>query len=258
MAGVLEGRAGLSPLMIGRSAALSQLRDLVEAAAVTASELPSVALVAGEAGIGKTRLLRELMAGLPSTTLVLVGSGDPSGMTRPFSLVRDLLSEPVAGADAVIQAAEQVHQRMGERASVLIFEDLHWADAESVAVIDRLVAQPWPRTTVIGTYRPDDLSRRLPGGDLLARLERRTTVERVHLDRLSRLEVTAFIAAVYQEAPTSSVIAGRNGRPDRDPIGPRGIQGVASSGARSGPTAHADDRGWVERQPGWEVARPAA
>jgi DNA-binding CsgD family transcriptional regulator len=218
MAGVLEGRAGLSPHMIGRSAALSQLRDLVDAAAVTASEVPSVALVAGEAGIGKTRLLRELVGGLPTSTLVLVGNGDPSGITRPFSLVSDLLRESVAGADAVAQATEQLRARVGERPAVLILEDLHWADAESVAVIDRLVAQPWPRAIVIGTYRPDDLSRRLPGGDLLSRLERRTTVERVHLDRLSRLEVTAFIAAVYQEAPSSSVIESLYNRTGGNPF----------------------------------------
>ena len=37
-----------------------------------------------------------------------------------------------------------------------------------------------------------------------------------------------------------------------------GLRGVALSGTRSGPTAHADDRGWVERHPGWDEARPAA
>src|SRR4029450_3768817 len=112
-------------------------------------------------------------------TLVLVGNGDPSGITRPFSLVSDLLRESVAGADAVAQGTEQVRGRGGERPAVRILEDLHWAAAESVAVIARLVAQPWPRAIVIGTYRPDDLSPPLPGGDRLSSREPRTTVDRV-------------------------------------------------------------------------------
>src|SRR3546814_8600701 len=58
--GMLVGRTGLSPVMVGRSAELARLRGLVGA-----STTPAVALVAGEAGIGKTRLVKELVDDAP-------------------------------------------------------------------------------------------------------------------------------------------------------------------------------------------------
>ncbi len=55
---VLRGRSGLSPVMVERVGALDRLLGLVEAAEVMSSnDGPPIALVSGEAGIGKTRLL---------------------------------------------------------------------------------------------------------------------------------------------------------------------------------------------------------
>ena len=68
--------------------------------------------------------------------------------------------------------------------TVLVVEDLHWIDAASANVIDRIAQQPWPQLVVIGTYRPAELSRGQPGGELVLRLERRHAVEQVRLERL--------------------------------------------------------------------------
>lgn len=57
---VLGARAGSSSVMIGRHLLLNRLVGLVEAADVTVAGGPGIALVSGEAGVGKTRLLREL------------------------------------------------------------------------------------------------------------------------------------------------------------------------------------------------------
>ncbi len=63
---MLVGRRGISPVMIGRTTALSRLGRLVTGTAGERDDdLPAVALVAGEAGVGKTRLLRELVSSLP-------------------------------------------------------------------------------------------------------------------------------------------------------------------------------------------------
>ena len=78
---------------------------------------------------------------------------------------------------------------------VVIFEDLHWADAESATVIDRLAQLPSGRMLLIAPI-VRRISRRLPGGDLLSRLERRHAVERVRIDRLDRNEVGALVAAI--------------------------------------------------------------
>jgi MoxR-like ATPase len=57
-------------VMVGRADELARLRSL---AATTGD--PAVALISGEAGIGKTRLVAELVATLPPTLPVLAGQG---------------------------------------------------------------------------------------------------------------------------------------------------------------------------------------
>jgi hypothetical protein len=78
LAGMLAARTGLSPVMVGRADELARLRELV---ATTGD--PAVALISGEAGIGKTRLVAELVATLPPTPPVLAGQGGAgSGRSR--------------------------------------------------------------------------------------------------------------------------------------------------------------------------------
>ncbi len=122
---------------------------------------------------------------------------------------------PEAHPDAVVA---RFAARIGQRPAVVIFEDLHWADAESATVIDRLAQLPYPRLLVIGTYRPEELSRRLPGGDLLLRLERRHAVEQVRLDRLDRGEVGALVAAIHDALPSSAVIEALYNRTGGNPF----------------------------------------
>src|SRR5262245_61789474 len=203
---VLGGRVGLSPVMVGRSAAYSQLRSLLPTASVTVADLPTVALVAGEAGVGKTRLLRELVAGLPPGITVLSGAADPDALGRPYSLAAAVLPGPPGSFNDPDAVVARFAERIGEDPAVVILEDLHWADAESATVIDRLAQLPCPRLLLIGTYRPDELSRRMPGGDLLLRLERRHAVEQVRLDPLDRSDVGALVAAISTSQPTSAVI----------------------------------------------------
>ena len=194
---MLGGRLGLSPIMIGRQPALGRLRRLAAA--------PEFALVLlnGEAGIGKTRLLRELTSN--SERQVLAGQADPTGLSRPLGLVSDLLGVTVADPTDPSEALTMLEARLAGAPSIVVFEDLHWADAGSVEVFERLADRRLPGMLLIGTYRPEDLSRRLPGGDVLARLERRHDIERLHLDRLDRAEVAAFLATVYQRPLPSGV-----------------------------------------------------
>jgi hypothetical protein len=67
---MLAARTGLSPVMVGRADELARLRSL---AATTGD--PAVALISGEAGIGKTRLVAELVATLRPTLPVPAGQG---------------------------------------------------------------------------------------------------------------------------------------------------------------------------------------
>src|SRR5262245_5841045 len=190
------GRRGISPVMIGRAGPLARLQGLVDGSGrlPVDDDIPAVALVAGEAGVGKTRLLEELASSVPPGTAVLVGQAEPGSLGRPLDVVRVMLGDlQTELVDARIAAIDVVTARLGERRSLVIFEDLHWADADSVGVFEQLAAMPRPDLTLVATYRPDELTSRLPGGDMLVRLERRRHVHQVRLERLDRYEVAAFV-----------------------------------------------------------------
>ena len=102
--------------------------------------------------------------------------------------------------------------------SLLLFEDLHWADSDSVAVFEILASAPVPGLTLVATYRPDDLTSRLPGGAMLMRLERRVQVHQVHLDRLDRYEIGAFLAAVYGRNVGTAVVDALRNRTGGNPF----------------------------------------
>ena len=76
---VLSGRVGMSPVMIGRARPFARLAGIVDAAEVMTSEQPAVALVSGEPGIGKTRLVRELVESLPAR-ITTIGVDRPAGL----------------------------------------------------------------------------------------------------------------------------------------------------------------------------------
>ena len=217
---MLVGRRGISPVMIGRTTALTRLDRLVSSTVGEGGDdLPAVALVAGEAGVGKTRLLQELVSSLPAGTPVLVGQAEPGSLGRPLDLVRAMLDDsPTDLVDARAVAVDAVAARIGEGPALVVFEDLHWADSDSVGVFEQLAAMALPCLTLIATYRPDELTSRLPGGEMVVRLERRRDVHRVHLERLDHHEVAAFVAAVYGRPVGTAVVDALRSRTGGNPF----------------------------------------
>jgi DNA-binding NarL/FixJ family response regulator len=226
---MLVGRTGLSPVMVGRANELGRLRALIGA-----SPSPAVALVAGEAGIGKTRLVQELVDDLPEGTVVLAGQADPGTSGRPLELFLDAISridgvtadEQYAVATDAERAAEErvraavalVQQLIADASGVVVFEDLHWADAESLSVFELLAEPSSGALLLVGTYRPDGLSRRHPAADLLPRLERRHTVTHVQLGRLAPAEVNEFLAAVFEHDPPYRAVDALHSRTGGNPF----------------------------------------
>ena len=189
--------------MIGREDELRRLAQLASA------REPAVALIAGEPGIGKTRLVHELLATLPAETVVLVGQAEPGSLSRPYEVLLDAIDgrpevdeeELAALADPRRSPVERLHTGLailadliGDSPAVIFFEDLHWADSESAALFERIADQRGPRL-LIGTYRPDEVTRRQPVAGLLARMERRHAVTHVRLDRLTAGQTAALLAA---------------------------------------------------------------
>ncbi len=99
-----EARRLHAPL-IGRDEELSALRSA--AARTTTGPDGAVALVLGDAGMGKTRLLDELAADIAADMFVFRGSGQSVG-ARPFGLIAEvlepLIAEMTAGPDKTTAA----------------------------------------------------------------------------------------------------------------------------------------------------------
>jgi tetratricopeptide (TPR) repeat protein len=240
---VLVGRAGLSPVMVGRGPELGRLLRLASPA-----NDPRVALVSGEAGTGKTRLIQELLSSVGLQTKTLSARAEEGAMGRPFALLLEAVAPDVERWDAVpvelagwedalgtllgpvapgLRAAERHYasdeliRAAGELVrylahgspSVVVFEDLHWADADSLGLFQRLSVTPGLDVLLLGTFRPEDLDRRHLA-DLLAAVERNTHVEHVTIERLGVREVANLIAAVRSTQvsfPTAADLHRRTG-----------------------------------------------
>ena len=195
--------------MIGRK---EELHHLVQLASAPGT---NIAVLAGEPGIGKTRLTRELLDRLPPETTVLVGQAEPGSLGRPFELLLSAV-DGRAGVDPAEldiltdSSRTQVERlRIGLRIllqltadgpAVVAFEDLHWADSESIALFER-IADLEGRRLLVGTYRPAEVIRRNPIAGLLDRLERRHEVYHVQLERWVLAETSAYLTAAIGRPP---------------------------------------------------------
>lgn len=175
--------------LLERDDALAGLEDAYEAALAGSGRL---VFVAGDAGIGKSALVREFTAHHPATR-VLVGACDGLRTPRPLGPFFDIGIAP----DEASGVFEALSAELQSGPSILVLEDVHWADEATLDVlgvigrrIERLEA------VVIATYRTDELSRTHPLRIVLGDLATATGVERLHLHALSP-EAVAELAAPY-------------------------------------------------------------
>jgi DNA-binding CsgD family transcriptional regulator/Tfp pilus assembly protein PilF len=118
--------------LVGRARELEQLEQALEAA--RAGRGGSV-LVAGEAGIGKTRLVEELCSRAGGFFEVRVGRAiDLVGAELPYQPVVDALG-PLARAGSQLEVFEDVLGRLRDRPVLLVLEDLHWADTSTLDLV---------------------------------------------------------------------------------------------------------------------------
>jgi len=187
--------------LVGRVAEVVTL-DRLRAAAGAA------VFLVGEAGIGKTAVVEEAVArALAAGATVLTGRAEPDEgapaywpwlrllESAPAGLSVDLLDAgdmPSAAAARFSVAQRTVRALHRAGPLVLVLEDLHWADAASIALLRSLCAEiTGTSILVIGTVRlPDD---RFPLGDLAG-------LPGVEVLPLGPLEVPAVGAYLIQQA----------------------------------------------------------
>jgi DNA-binding CsgD family transcriptional regulator/tetratricopeptide (TPR) repeat protein len=196
----------------------AELRRLREALGRAGRGQGSVALVSGEAGIGKSSLVRALAAGAPARTRVLLGICDDLGTPRTLGPFRDmargagglLVAAVDAGADRDT-VLEAVHRELAGRPTLMVVEDLHWADDATLDVVRwlawRIAALP---SLLVLTYRDDELRDDHGLRRVLGALARQDT-ERVGLRRLSPAAVEELSAASGADA--DAVLQATGGNP---------------------------------------------
>jgi DNA-binding SARP family transcriptional activator len=209
----------------GREAELQSLMDLAETQKL--NQRPMLALIEGEAGIGKTRLAEEFEQA--SGALFIKGSATELEHALPYQPVIEALrgllkraewgslhsrldlapiwmdeiarllpelsgARPIPAGDASSADArlwEGVHQfllALGRQRKVILFlDDLHWADAASLSLLAYLIRQPSTPVFYLGSARPAPPRSSLTS--LLGTLTRTDRLFRLSLLRLTKADI---------------------------------------------------------------------
>ncbi|WP_436774127.1 BTAD domain-containing putative transcriptional regulator [Yinghuangia sp. YIM S09857] len=235
--------SGNPDLFVGRDAELDRL---VSAADRALASGPGLALVTGEAGLGKSALLRAFgdhlerigwlvafgrntdaegappaWAWVEALRTVAAEHPPPESTLRVLAPLLSTTSEPDPRTDEDVAVGRfrlhrAVWQWLADAASTrplaVILDDLHWADPETVALLAGLADLPSATPVmVVAAYRPDELDGHIVDG--LAALARRSPL-RLPLTGLSSTAVAEVVEAAGGkpvDADTLSALTERTG-----------------------------------------------
>ncbi|HWM12654.1 MAG TPA: AAA family ATPase [Solirubrobacteraceae bacterium] len=180
----------------------AQLEVLDAAYATAMGSCGRLVLLAGEAGVGKTVLLRRFCE--QRTARVLWGDCDALFTLSPLGPLVDIaavtggeLASVVAAGAPPRAVAAAVLRELAREPAIVVLEDVHWADEATLDVV-RLLSRRLGgvRSLVLASYRDDELERTHPLRVALGELARREACDRVRLPALS-VEAVAELAAPY-------------------------------------------------------------
>jgi DNA-binding CsgD family transcriptional regulator/tetratricopeptide (TPR) repeat protein len=257
--GIMEpvASSGMTTPLIGRDAELTELRELLGLGVGPAApggpgddrprERLIGVLLAGDAGVGKTRLLSELReCALEEGWQVAAGHcldfGDSALPYLPFSEVLGHIAGTLP--DVVASVAEQhpslsrlqpgrrmlsgeareiasvdradlfdaMHSLLAAAARVspllLVIEDAHWADQSTRDMISFLFSRPFEEdVAIVVSYRGEDLHRRHPLRPQVAEWGRNPRVGRLALGPLARAHVRSLVRELHPDPLTEISIA---------------------------------------------------
>ncbi|HVC73983.1 MAG TPA: ATP-binding protein, partial [Mycobacteriales bacterium] len=235
MAGPLQAAAAR---MVGRTAELAALRE--QLAGLRATGTGGLVLISGEAGVGKSRLVREFAVGAErSGVSVLIGRALPDGepyrplvealggalrdrglpddeTLRPYLPVLAAVlpdaavpggrADPRGGAvlgEAVLRLLGALGHRSAGACTLLVLEDLHWVDPDTLTVLTYLAhaAESSPLLLVATTRAEVALPQ--PLLDLAAA----TQAAELTLERLDPDDVRELVEACLSGRPPEEVMA---------------------------------------------------
>jgi ATP/maltotriose-dependent transcriptional regulator MalT len=242
-----------SSRLVGRDVELIELEDALDSAA---RGNPSLLLVGGDSGIGKTRLvgaLREraeaagavtitgecLEAELPYAPIVAalrplardrhpvfesLTAAERAELARLLPMVE---APPAFGDDAGAAAQARLFEVLlglldclgRDDPAMLVIEDLHWADRSTRSFVSFLArGLSNERVLVIATYRSDELHRRHPLRPLLAEIDRQPRVRRLQLEPLGREHVREALEDILGREPERELVDRLFSRSEGNPL----------------------------------------
>ncbi len=157
---------GQATTLLEREDSLAGLDALLTG--VTESSQGRLVLLGGEAGVGKTALLRAFCEAHVGQARVLWGACEPLRTPRPLGPLMDFAKTVGGEFDDLVSSAARPHDvamalvsELSRRApSVLVLEDVHWADEATLDVLTllgpRIGSVP---AFALASYRDDELDR---------------------------------------------------------------------------------------------------
>ncbi|HJQ73387.1 MAG TPA: adenylate/guanylate cyclase domain-containing protein [Gaiellaceae bacterium] len=212
-----RGVGGFPPVFVGREGELSWLQDAYERATVHGR--PQLVTVVGDAGVGKTRLARELWQWLSTQEprpLLRAGRCLPYGRGITYWPLAEVLKEHFGIVENETPTEDRLGGRQGlgftlglappegthpltvrerlrddwveflselssERAAVILVEDLHWAEDELCDLLESLTERVAGPVLLLTTSRQDLLDRRPGWSGAALRLDALPAADTRHL-----------------------------------------------------------------------------
>jgi len=191
--------------------------------------------VTGEPGIGKTSLVTRFLRDLDAEARVLVGTCDDLSIPRPLGPIRDLVGKVSAELEGALSAGAAPHDiqtllivelELPPRPTVLVLEDVHWADdatLDAITVLGRRIGS-LPALLVL-TFRSGEVP---PGHPLHAALGAVRAADSVALE-LAPLSQSAVASLVGDDADEVYAATGGNPFYVTELLGPRAPTDVPPS-----------------------------
>lgn len=229
--------------LVAREAEMARLEAMLDAVAAGSGRC---VFLAGDPGVGKTRLAQEVTVGLQERGFVVgIGRCYAECRSMPYYPLLDALPMVYAAAPATLRKDVSRQQYLGwllsERPQsvpaaapegpedrhrlfravahflaevsanaplALLIEDLHWIDSASIDVLQHLARQlRGAPFFLLGAYREVEVGGRHPLRRMLQELNREELVERLRLGPLDQWGTRSLIAALLTEADASEEFA---------------------------------------------------
>jgi DNA-binding CsgD family transcriptional regulator len=186
---------------IGR---LEELAYLRERRLEAGSSRGGFVLIAGDAGVGKSRLISEFCSSLAYSRWKIGIGACSEFASRPYGPILEVLAglDPmpfdVGEAETKQEQLDTIVGRLtkiaARNAAIVVVEDLHWADAATLDLLAYLASKVHgARILVVASVRADELHPGHPATRATARIARSPRASRIELAPLHGADLRTFI-----------------------------------------------------------------